>query len=370
MEHPTVEAGVIRSTRQNELCDIFSPGLIDGRFVETGITPSVRVQTQSKVLNAVARARPKVSTDATQALREIIWNLKHRNIPLNLQWYNNEWLRQRLKAIARDPLSIPLNIIRHFLGKPKRFKVDSIILEIRGEQAPNPDSRVTLSDETDQFGLRRAHLHWEMTPLDKRTMRETAALFDQEIRRLGLGSVEFDPWITTDELVWPDNMVGGHHHMGTTRMSNDPASGVVDANCRAHELDNLYVAGSSVFPTSSYVNPTFTILCLAQRLADHVAGKLDNERKFGAAQGAHDDVALSCNPKAPDRRASGAVARERHFRSGPAAENARNPAADVDERIKIGAGFKTGIGKRINDVFRRDIAGRAARIGAPAEAGY
>ena len=290
MEHPTVEAGVIRSTRQNELCDIFSPGLIDGRFVETGVTPSIRVQRESKVLNAVARARAKVSTDATQALREIIWNLKHRNIPLNLQWYNNEWLRQRLKAIARDPLSIPLNIIRHFLGKPKRFKVDSIILEIRGEQAPNPDSRVTLSDETDQFGLRRAHLHWEMTPLDKRTMRETAALFDQEIRRLGLGSVEFDPWITTDELVWPDNMVGGHHHMGATRMSDDPASGVVDADCKAHELDNLYVAGCSLFPTSSYVNPTFTMLCLAQRLADHVAGKLDNERKFGAAQGAHDDV--------------------------------------------------------------------------------
>lgn len=86
-------------------------------------------------------------------------------------------------------------------------------------------------------------------------------------------------------------MVGAHHHMGTTRMSDDPASGVVDADCKTHELDNLYVAGGSVFRTSSCVNPTFTILCLAQRLADHVAKRLENERKSGSARGAHDDTA-------------------------------------------------------------------------------
>jgi choline dehydrogenase-like flavoprotein len=61
-----------------------------------------------------------------------------------------------------------------------------------------------------------------------------------------------------------------HHHMGTTRMSEQPKTGVVDANCKVHGVDNLYIAGSSVFPTSGYANPTWTIIALALRLSDHL----------------------------------------------------------------------------------------------------
>ncbi|MEZ5893456.1 MAG: GMC family oxidoreductase [Parvularculaceae bacterium] len=286
MEHPTLTAGAVRTQDQNAVADIFSPGLVDGRFVETGLTPSPQRQRSEKILNAVACARLVVSADATQALREIIWNAKHRKIPMNLQWYKNEWLRERVMAILRDPLSIPLNILRHMLGRPKRFKADSVVLEVRSEQAPNPDSRITLSDTKDAFGLRRAHLHWEMTKLEKRTMRETATLFDRELRRLNLGAVEFSDWIKTDELVWSDDMVGGHHHMGTTRMSVNPSEGVVDPDCKAHDLDNLYIAGCSVFPTSSFVNPTFTMLCLAQRLADHLKARLLREKSAAGAYAA------------------------------------------------------------------------------------
>ena len=78
------------------------------------------------------------------------------------------------------------------------------------------------------------------------------------------------PWLSSDDLVWPSEMVGGHHHMGTTRMSDDPRAGIVNAECKAHALDNLYIAGSSVFPTAGYVNPTATLLALAIRLAEHL----------------------------------------------------------------------------------------------------
>jgi choline dehydrogenase-like flavoprotein len=73
-------------------------------------------------------------------------------------------------------------------------------------------------------------------------------------------------------------MAGGKHHIGTTRMHADPKQGVVDPDCRIHGLANLYVAGSSVFPTSGYANPTLTIVALALRLADHLKvrlGRLD-----------------------------------------------------------------------------------------------
>lgn len=274
MEHPTLTAGVVRSPDWRRLCDLFSPGLVDGRFIETGLAPSDSFQRDKRILNAVGRIRPIVTADATQALREILWNARHRKIPLSLQWYKNEWLRERVGAIAADPLSIPFNVLRHMRGLPKRFKADSVVLELRTEQAPNPESRVTLSDALDPLGLRRAHLHWAMTALDKRTMRVMTETIDSELRRLGLGSIDPHAWTKTDDLVWSDDIVGGHHHMGTTRMADDPRDGVVDRHLKAHGFDNFYVAGSSVFPTASFVNPTFTILCLALRLADRLKSDL------------------------------------------------------------------------------------------------
>jgi choline dehydrogenase-like flavoprotein len=72
-----------------------------------------------------------------------------------------------------------------------------------------------------------------------------------------------------DELN-PQPVSGGWHHMGTTRMSDDPAKGVVDSDCRVHGLSNLYIAGPSVFPTGGYANPCLTMLALTMRLADHI----------------------------------------------------------------------------------------------------
>jgi choline dehydrogenase-like flavoprotein len=185
-------------------------------------------------------------------------------------FHEPRWFVQRLGDIARDPLGIAVNLLRHARGRPKRFRFDSLELQVRTEQAPNPDSRVTLSDATDALGQRRAHLHWELTERDRLTMRVTAEAFDGELRRLGLGELRMAPWLASDECVWPTDLVGGHHHMGTTRMSDDPRTGIVNRECRTHAIDNLYVAGSSVFPTAGYANPTMTLLALAIRLSDHL----------------------------------------------------------------------------------------------------
>lgn len=271
MEHPTVSAGTIVSNNWQKLHDFFSPGLVSGRLVEFGLALSPALQKSKQCLNAVARTNLVVSQDSTQALRELLWNLRHRRMPHQLRWYyDNKWLQQRLGAVARNPLGIMTNIVRHARGKPKRFKVDSVFLEVRTEQEPNPESRVTLSDQTDAFGQRRAHLHWSLTERDKNTMRVAAAAFNSELVRLGLGTLDTANWLKTQDLSWPTDMVGGHHHMGTTRMSENPRTGVVDSNCKTHALDNLYIAGSSVFPTVGYVNPTSTVLALAFRLAEHL----------------------------------------------------------------------------------------------------
>ena len=139
----------------------------------------------------------------------------------------------------------------------------------RGEQLPNPESRITLADERDRLGLRKARLDWQLTDADRRSIRLSMEALAHELGRASLGRMR----IRMDHSDWPATR-GGDHHIGTTRMSTDPAMGVVDANCRVHGMDNLHVAGSSVFSTSGFTNPTFTITALALRLAHHLGTEL------------------------------------------------------------------------------------------------
>ncbi len=143
-------------------------------------------------------------------------------------------------------------------------------LFVRGEQTPNPDSRVTLLDEVDRLGLRKTRLDWQLGEADRASIRRSMEVFAAEFGRSGIGRVRIR---MDDEAEWPATR-GGDHHIGTTRMASDPGQGVVDADCRVHGVDNLFLAGSSVFATSGFANPTFTITALALRLADHLRGEL------------------------------------------------------------------------------------------------
>jgi choline dehydrogenase-like flavoprotein len=144
----------------------------------------------------------------------------------------------------------------------------AIFLLAVGEQAPNPQSRVRLTDERDALGLPRVQLEWRLSAIDKRSLLRAHRLVARELARAGLGRLQI--LLEEDEAAWPEDLAGGRHHMGTTRMHPDPAEGVVDASCRVHGVANLYVAGSSVFPTSGAASPTLTLVALAIRLADRI----------------------------------------------------------------------------------------------------
>ena len=159
-------------------------------------------------------------------------------------------------------------------GQPTGGKIseeDILSVFMRLEQSPNPESRVQLSADRDALGMPRAKLDWQVGLADLENARRTVAVLMRNLGQLGIGRVlsRLDAGIP-----WPLNARGGNHHMGTTRMHVDPTRGVVDSDCRLHERENLFVAGSSVFTTSSAVNPTLTIIALALRLAEHLKGIL------------------------------------------------------------------------------------------------
>ena len=166
-----------------------------------------------------------------------------------------------------------------FRGKSIRSRVlvDNGVVKLTSmcEQVPNPDSRVLLSKDRDAFGYPLADLDWRLSEIDLRTVRQTALLVGSEFERLRLGTVKVDPWLRGNDVSeWSDETEGGWHHMGTTRMSAGSSTGVVDENCRVHGIDNLFIAGSSVFSTGGYVNPTLSIVALAARLADYLENNL------------------------------------------------------------------------------------------------
>ena len=86
--------------------------------------------------------------------------------------------------------------------------------------------------------------------------------------------MQLGDWLLRDEVTWPDELTASNHHLGTTRMADDPRQGVVDRDGRVFGCDNLYVAGSSVFPTGGFANPTVNLVALTLRLAEHLRTRL------------------------------------------------------------------------------------------------
>lgn len=171
-------------------------------------------------------------------------------------------------ALARIPTQARalLRQGRLLSSTPSHFGFHSVL-----EPAPDAESRVTLADTRDRFGCPQARVHWRVGTLEYRTHLRMLGALKQAIETAGVGTVEFDDAMPEDK--WREGLAWCWHHMGTTRMHPNPRQGVVDADGRVHGMHNLYIAGSSVFPTGGHDMPTLTIAALALRLADHVKAR-------------------------------------------------------------------------------------------------
>lgn len=183
-----------------------------------------------------------------------------------------------LLPLERDDPSCALPFAERLaraLREPESVCFDAIVLAVIG-QSLDGGSRVTLSDKMDRFALRQIKLDWRLADIDRQTMRSAAEEMGRAMARHDVGRVRLDPWVTEVDMEVPlsEEAGGSSHHMCTTRMSNDPRTGVVDRDCRVHGIENLYIGGSSVFASPGVSNPTFTIVQLALRLGDHLDARL------------------------------------------------------------------------------------------------
>ena len=178
---------------------------------------------------------------------------------------------QRVKQLVIDAMIKynPNFVVREYQSRGLPHKLTGLLIDGISEQRPDPESRITLSGETDALGVRKARVCWRIDADARRSLVRLGQLLAVEFPRIGLPAPLLEGWVAEGR---PQDgvLIDMGHILGTTRMSQDPKRGVVDPSCQVHGVAGLYVAGGSVFPTSGHTNPTLMILALAIRLADRI----------------------------------------------------------------------------------------------------
>ncbi|WP_405421720.1 GMC oxidoreductase [Pseudonocardia alni] len=244
---------------------------VDGRLFRAGFRLAPQMQRDEHLLNCAAWLGEEVAADDP-------WNALMRVTLGRARRADVGHLVRNRALLARG--------IRDFVvernGVPRRF--DGLHLLAMVEQRPDPDSRVTLSDRRDRFGSRLPRVDWRSHPDEARTMIRMAEVVADGLAANGFPRPELADWVR-DRAPMPADFLDVAHPTATTRMSIDPADGVVDPDCRVHGVDGLHVAGSSVFPTAGHCNPTQTIVALAIRLADHLRERVAHRESVTVGSG-------------------------------------------------------------------------------------
>jgi len=257
MDHPKGDAGSVANPPRGAALP--TPAYWSGKragpvrvLLGVGLAPAA--QREHGALNSYVLLHPVYPAAVTRAARSFV--------------------RRKARALADPRLVGSLIAAAPDLARYVFFKrygmgsVPSIQISNFMEQPPMATNRVTLSGRRDALGRPLAAVHWEIGEAEKRTMRALHRVLADEFRRRGDADLT-SPLLTEDDdwLIKQDSS----HHMGTTRMGVSPRKSVVDRHGAVHGVAGLYLAGSSVFPTSGSANPTMTIVALAARLADHLS---------------------------------------------------------------------------------------------------
>jgi len=262
MEHLYLDRAATILAREGSISDFYTSGhWSGGRRVRGILGLSPELQRREGLTNYCAVLDEEPPRWASRIWRSLLSVLRRGQVRAGAL----APLRTRIE-LTRTAVAARLNIAGRE-PSVRRYLVKNVM-----EQAPNPESRIVLGPDRDQLGCPRVVLRWRLTAIDKRTAHRAHEILEEDLERAGIGRLrsalgkEGDPW--------PSTLRGARHHMSTTRMHTDPRRGVVDADCRVHGIANLYIAGSSVFPTSGSANPTLTVVALALRLAEHVRHRL------------------------------------------------------------------------------------------------
>jgi hypothetical protein len=269
MDHPRAVKGSIRLNKGVNWGE-FLGHPVAGGIKQMGIGLSAQVQQQQQLLNSYICLEPRANVVVAKSYDTAVQTVK--------QLMSKGSTSKRLYFTSFDSIAgmayqlTPKEILPNWLyciycwlrSFIKEHKRDLVIIN-QCEQLPNPDSRITLSDKKDTFGNPIASIHWQMSDAEIKSIQAIHQALGSWLKQQGIGELK-----TSVTDIQESDFDEASHHIGTTRMSNEPETGVVDSNLKLHGISNLYVCGSSVFATSGSGNPTWSIVAFALRLANHL----------------------------------------------------------------------------------------------------
>jgi choline dehydrogenase-like flavoprotein len=262
MDHPFVPAAsTIFADDASPEMRFYDQHLVRGRIVEGYFSASDEVRRREKLPPfAIGIRSANNGIDAGVGniqLPAVLRNLMSDSLDRKISYYVPRWL---------DRLESPVTWVYNKMWRkpPGRF-----ITAYNCGPDPDAQSRVTLIDTVDALGMRECRLAWRLPADFEQSMHRAHELLAQELGRSGIGRLRIESTAATGYDPMQD-LSNGSHHMGTTRMHEDPHHGVVDADCRIHGISNLFIGGSAVFPSYACDDPTLTIVALALRLSDHL----------------------------------------------------------------------------------------------------
>ncbi len=296
MNHPKNYYGTIQLRTPIKRLPAYFGFLADGMAGYLGMRLPEELQRSQSLLNSYVRFEPIFEWSGSPGVESFIYCTK------SIRFFRRTFQRVNQKKVIElrhyaetgddsdlqnsdksytDYGRIAYNLIRyspdilHYLSKRLFNRRAAPVTRIRVrnfmEMEPLAENRVTLSSKLDHFGNPLPRVTADTSPRDRRTLEELHKQLASEISVQGWGRME--NLISANINPWPING-DASHHLGTTRMGTDPSRSVVDSECRIHTCENVYVAGGSVFSTSGNANPTFTIVALSIRLADHLKHSL------------------------------------------------------------------------------------------------
>lgn len=259
-DHPNVLAGSVETASPQALLDRYS--LLYRKplryWAKMGAAPEL--QRRRQILGGIANLKFDFGADSgLEAAKRLYRAARQRQRPAGAG--------RNLARMARDLPDLARAYGRFRRGLSPASTPERIALQVHVEQAPDRESRVRLGDELDPLGQPLAQVDWRVGDQDVETARVLAEAVREEFARLGAGEVRPAEW---EQSGGARGFSGAYHYMGTTRMSDDPAGGVVDRHCAVHGVAGLYCCGGSVFPAGGVANPTLTMAALAIRLADRL----------------------------------------------------------------------------------------------------
>lgn len=270
MDHPRAVFGKVHLSAAARLRGLRGRPVADGKL-QVGLGFAPELQRREGLLNHYVTLELQTSGYTEAKYQSFVQTMKvllrrgHAGSRLDLARRHLGQLPEMIYLLSPKEL-MPHPLYRLYVGLrdslPRRRVPQTFVPVYFCEQPPNASSRVMLSPDRDALGMQRLVLDWRIDDSVYHGIDRLQQLLAHRLRETGLGSLQPGQGRPA--------FTDASHHMGTTRMSQDPRLGVVDAQCRVHGTGNLFVASSAVFPSAGHANPTWTIIALALRLADHL----------------------------------------------------------------------------------------------------